>query len=62
MKIKVSVVVELDREQVKILKQTAETCGHGLDGCKAPCKVIRRYLESQVIDAVTYCRERLSKD
>ena len=62
MKIRVDVTVELTPEQVKNLKKLAKCCGHGHDGTKAPGRLIRRYLEFQVRDAVTYCHEQLSKD
>lgn len=62
MKLRIAVTVELTPEQVKILTRLAKTTGHGFGGTKAPGKLIRRYLESRVRDAVSYCHEHVERD
>jgi hypothetical protein len=56
-KIRVSVTVELTRDQVEILTRIAKSSGHGFDKTTAPGRLIRRLLESRVNDTVTYCHE-----
>lgn len=61
-KIRVNVTVDVDAAQVKTLVELAKTTGHDHDGVNTPARLIRRYLESKVADAVTYCHEHLTRD
>lgn len=62
MKIKIIVSMDLDEDQTETLTKIAINSGHGYDETKTPRKLIRRYLESKVRDAVTYCKEHIDKD
>lgn len=62
MKLRISVSLDLTPEQVKILTRMAKSGGHGFDGTKAPGKLIRRMLESNIKDTVAYCHERTGEE
>lgn len=62
MKLRIAVTVELTPEQVKTLTKIAQTCGHGFDNCKAPGKLIRRYLTESLMNKIHYCHEHLDRD
>ena len=60
MKVRVDITVELSKEQVRDLVQLAKTTGHGYDKCKAPGRLIRRYLTGRVESAVAYAHEHVN--
>ena len=62
MKIKVVVSVDLVEDQIETLTKLAIYGGHSFDQTKSTRKLIRRYLESKVCDAITYCKEHIEKD
>jgi hypothetical protein len=58
MKIRVSVTVNLSIKQMKLLVEAARTSGYDYDNLNDARKLIRRFLEGELQDAVTYCEER----
>jgi len=60
MRVKVSLSLELSKEQVKLLSKEAKANGYASDGLKAPGKLIKRMLESKVkaiVDNCNPCKE-----
>jgi hypothetical protein len=51
-RLRLDVLLLLDKDQVKALKNHAKDTGHGFDGLTAPTKLIKRLLEAKVREAV----------
>ena len=57
MRLRITVSLDLDADQIKNLVALANHTGHGFGGVTAPCRLIRRYLEDRVTNAVAYAHE-----